>query len=316
MKRIPSRASLILAGLVAASLPAFAETRIEKNLKLSPGGEFRLDTDLGRVTVTGSADSGARVVITSKRKDLEELLTFRFDETPGAVKITARQKHRFHWFHNSGNGVQYEIQVPHETRLSIETSGGGITVSGTRGPAKLDTSGGAIHVDDLVGDLDADTSGGGIDLSNIRGKVRASTSGGGVDATAIDGPIFAESSGGSIDLERVTGDIDADTSGGGIRIVDAGGRVQADTSGGGIEASFLKGNSQGGTLSSSGGGIEVTLDPEADLNIEASGTAVRTDLPLRVKGEISRGSLSGSLGKGGNTLRVHTSGGSVRILAL
>jgi len=114
----------------------------------------------------------------------------------------------------------------------------------------------------------------------------------------------------------VTGDIEADTSGGGIRIVDAGGRVQADTSGGGIEASFQKGNSLGGTLSSSGGGIDVTLDPDADLNIEASGDAVRTDLPLRVKGEISRGSLSGSLGKGGNTLRVHTSGGSVRILAL
>ena len=317
MNRISSRASLVLAALVAAALPALAETRIEKNLTLSPGGEFWLDTDLGRVTVTGSPDSGARVVITSRRKDLEDLLIFRFDETPGSVRISARQKHRFHWFnYHSGNAVEYEIQVPHETRLSIDTSGGGITISGTRGAAKLDTSGGAIKVDDLVGDLEADTSGGGIDLSNIRGKVRASTSGGGVDATAIDGPIHAESSGGSIELERVTGDIDADTSGGGIRIVDAGGRVQADTSGGGIEASFVKGNSLGGTLSSSGGGIDVTLDPDADLNIEASGNAVRTDLPLRVKGDISRGSLSGSLGKGGNTLRVHTSGGSVRILGL
>jgi len=35
-----------------------------------------------------------------------------------------------------------------------------------------------------------------------------------------------------------------------------------------------------------------------------------------VRGEISRGSLSGTLGKGGNTLRLHTSGGSVRIQAL
>lgn len=315
MIRIPSRASLVLAALALAAVPALAETRIEKNLKLSPGGEFRLQTDLGRVTVTGSPDAGARVVITSKHKDLEDLLIFRFDETPGAVKISARQKHRFHWF-NFGDSVQYEIQVPQETRLSIDTSGGAITISGTRGAAKLDTSGGGIHVKDLVGDLEADTSGGGIHLSNIRGKVRASTSGGGVEATAIDGPISAESSGGSIELERVTGDIDADTSGGGIRIVDAGGRVQADTSGGGIEASFLKGNSRGGTLSSSGGGIDVTLDPEADLNIEASGNAVKTDVPLRVKGEISRGSLSGSLGKGGNTLRLHTSGGSVRIQSL
>jgi DUF4097 and DUF4098 domain-containing protein YvlB len=316
MIRIPSRASLVLAGVAMAALPAFAETRIEKNLKLAPGGEFRLKTDMGRVTVTGSPDSGAHVVITSKRKDLEDLLIFRFDETPGAVTITARQKHRFQWFSNSGNAVQYEIRVPAETRLSIDTSGGGITISGTRGAAKLDTSGGGINVRDLVGDLEADTSGGGIGLTNIRGKVRASTSGGGIDGSAIDGPVYAESSGGSIELERVTGDIEADTSGGGIRIVDAGGFVQADTSGGGIEASFVKGNSRGGTLSTSGGGIDVSIDPEADLNIEASGNAVKTDLPLRVKGEISRGSLSGSLGKGGNTLRLHTSGGSVRIQAL
>ena len=100
----------------------------------------------------------------------------------------------------------------------------------------------------------------------------------------------------------MTGDIEADTSGGGIRIVDAGGHVKADTSGGGIEASFTRGNSSGGSLSTSGGGIKVSIDPGADLAIEASGNAVRTDLPLAVRGEISRGHLSGTLGKGGNTL--------------
>ncbi len=319
MHRIPSRKSLVLAGLtLLAALPAFGETRIEKNFKLPPGGEFRLDTDMGRVTVAGSPDSGAHVVITSRRKDLEELLTFRFDEAPGAVAIVARQKHRFGWFtfSNPGNAVQYEIRVPAETRLSIDTSGGGITVSGMRAAAKLDTSGGGIHVKDLVGDLDADTSGGGISLAEIKGRVRVQTSGGGVEAAAIDGPVHAESSGGSIELERVTGDIEADTSGGGIRIVEAGGRVQADTSGGGIEASFTRGNSRGGTLETSGGGIDVSIDPAADLQIEASGNAVKTDLPLSVQGEIERGSLSGTLGKGGNMLRLHTSGGSVRIQAL
>ena len=122
--------------------------------------------------------------------------------------------------------------------------------------------------------------------------------------------------GGSIELDHVSGDIDADTSGGGITIIEAGGRVKADTSGGGIEASFARGNSLGGVLETSGGGIEVTLDPGADLSIEASGNAVRTDLPLAVRGEVSRGSLSGTLGKGGNLLRMHTSGGSVRIQSL
>jgi DUF4097 and DUF4098 domain-containing protein YvlB len=310
------RSILWIAVLGLAALPALAETRIEKTLKLSPGGEFRLDTDMGKVTLTGSSAQDVHVVITSRRKDLDDLLAFRFDESPGVVSITARKKHKFDWFSSSGSSVQYEIRVPAETRVSVDTSGGGITVSGIRGAVRADTSGGGIGISDVVGDVEADTSGGGISLKDIKGRVSANTSGGGVEAIAIDGPVHAESSGGSIELERVTGDIVADTSGGGIRIVEAGGRVKADTSGGGIEASFAKGNSLGGSLETSGGGIEVTLDPGADLSIEASGNAVKTDLPLAVRGEISRGSLSGTLGKGGNTLRLHTSGGSVRIQSL
>ena len=307
--------ALLSAAALALSAGMAAETRIEKTLKLAPGGEFRLDTDLGRVSVTGSSEPDAHVVITSKRKELEELLTFRFDESANGVTITARKRHKFDWFGNSGN-VTYEIRVPAETRVSIETSGGGINISGLTRDANLNTSGGGIGVKDHVGNVDCDTSGGGIDLSNIRGNVRAETSGGGVTAVGVEGSVSAESSGGSIELERVTGDIKADTSGGGIRIVEAGGRVNADTSGGGIEASFARGNAMGGSLETSGGGIEVTLDPSVDLAIDASGNGVRTDLPLRIRGEVRRGNLSGELGKGGNTLRLHTSGGSVRIQGL
>jgi hypothetical protein len=317
MNRNAFSAALALAGLTLIAAPALAEMRIEKDLKLAPGGEFRLETDMGAVTVTGSADAGAHVVITSKRKDLNELMTFRFEEGAGSATVIAKKLHPHSWFSSDHGGpVQYEIRVPAETRLSIDTSGGSIHVSGMRAPAKLDTSGGGIRVEDLVGDLDADTSGGSIDLKNIKGKVRAETSGGGVDGVNLDGPVHAESSGGSIELQKVTGDIDADTSGGGIRITEAGGRVHAETSGGSIEASFAKGNSSGGSLETSGGGIEVSVDPDANLSIQASGSSVKTELPLRVQGEISRGSLSGSLGKGGNTLRLHTSGGSVRIQAL
>src|SRR5262249_4456785 len=188
-----------------------AETRIEKTLKLSPGGELRLETDMGKVTVTGSTEPDAHVIITSRRKELEELMTFRFDEGANGVTITARKRHKFDWFGNSGN-VAYEIRVPAETRVSIDTSGGGVNISGLNGAAKLNTSGGGIRVKDHVGSVDCETSGGGIDLSNIRGNVRAETSGGGVTAVGVEGTVSAESSGGSIELERVTGDIKADTS--------------------------------------------------------------------------------------------------------
>jgi hypothetical protein len=316
MNRLALPTALAIAGLSLAAAPAAADTRIEKDLKLAPGGEFRLETDLGAVTVTGSPDSGAHIVVTSKRKDLDDLLTFRWEEGAASATVIAKKKHPFSWFGDHGGSVLYEIRVPAETRLSIDTSGGAIKVSGMSAPARLDTSGGSIRVDGLTGDLDANTSGGSIDLKDIKGRIRVQTSGGGIDGVNLDGTVHAESSGGSIELQKVTGDIDAETSGGGIRIADAGGRVHADTSGGSIEASFTRGNSKGGILETSGGGIEVSVDPEADLSIQASGNSVKTELPIRVQGEISRGSLSGSLGKGGNTLKLHTSGGSVRIQSI
>lgn len=217
MRRILSRVSRLAVPLALsfAALPALADTRMEKTLRLEPGGEFRLNTDLGKVTVTGTAEAGARVIVTSKHKDLDELLTFRFEEGAGSASVTARRKHRFSFFGGLNDSVQYEIAIPANTRLTIDTSGGGITISGLRGGAHLETSGGGINVRDHVGDVDADTSGGGIRLREVKGKVRANTSGGGVVAEGIEGSIHAESSGGSIELARVTGDIDAETSGGG-----------------------------------------------------------------------------------------------------
>ena len=49
-----------------------------------------------------------------------------------------------------------------------------------------------------------------------------------------------------------------------IEISGAEGQVEADTSGGSIDVEFASGNSEGGSLSTSGGGIRVTLDAGAN----------------------------------------------------
>jgi DUF4097 and DUF4098 domain-containing protein YvlB len=313
------RPTLLVALVALATWPALtlsAASRLEKTLKLEPGGTFRLETDIGSVTVTGKPTPDVRLVVTSA-KELDELLSFRFDEGNRSVTVTARRKHRVSgWFGDGNSRVRYEIEVPAQTALDLHTSGGKIAIEGIRSRSKLDTSGGGITVSDLVGDLEADTSGGPISLRDIKGRTRVQTSGGGIEGANLDGSLSAETSGGSIELDRVTGDIHATSSGGGIRIAQAGGRIEAETSGGGIEASFAKGNARGGSLETSGGGIEVAIDPEIGFEIDAEGNSVKTDMPVRVVGEISRRSLHGSLGKGGETLRLHTSGGGVRIKSL
>jgi hypothetical protein len=300
-----SHSRLVVAAAAAAilsCLPALAEARIEKNLKLEPGGKLTIDSDAGSLTVTGSASPGAHVVLTSDKDDLESRFDLKLEELPGEVRITLKKKDALTswtgWFNNSK--IRFEIQVPTKTKTDLQTGGGHVTVSALEGDAHAETSGGHIEVTDLRGNLTAETSGGHISIKKISGNARVETSGGHIETDAVDGDLFAETSGGHIEIRGAKG------------------RVDADTSGGHVEVSFAKGNARGGKIESSGGGISVAVDPNVDLAIDAStsGGSVRTDIPVKILGKVSGSSIKGSLGKGGEMLYVHTSGGSVSISAL
>lgn len=293
-----ARKCVIAAGLLAMTAPAWAGSQIEKTLKLDPGGKFVLEADEGSVDVVGTDQAGASVVVTSYRNDLEREVDLKFEEDAGIVRV--REQRRY-WnpldFLFDPLGLHYEIRLPKSTTLEIRTGGGGIRVDSMVGYADLKTSGGSIEISHLIGDVHAHTSGGRIRAEQIRGEIEVGTSGGGIEADSIDGGLTA------------------DTSGGGIRIDGITGRVRAHTSGGSIEASLSKGNGHGGVIDTSGGSIFVRLDPAVNLDVDASssGGGVSSGVPLRGAGSSSWSALRGTLGTGGELLRVHTSGGSVRL---
>lgn len=306
----------LIVTLALAAPAALAESRVEKTLKIEAGGRLEVDTEMGSITITGASRSDVHVVVTAKNRDLDEILTLRFDDGGKTARITGRRKgsHFFNW--SDGGRVHFEIEIPTSTALNIDTSGGGIIVGSIHAEVKLHSSGGSLDVSDVTGDVDGHTSGGGVRLKSIQGRTRVQTSGGSIDGADLDGPVTADTSGGGITMKRVAGDLKVHSSGGSIHIDGAAGLVDADTSGGGIHASLARGNSRGGRLESSGGSIELSLDPNANLEIDASASNVKTDLPLRVQGEISRRHLRGTLGKGGAALRLHTSGGGIHIQPL
>ena len=291
---------LLLAALLASTFATLAAARshIEKTLKLEPNGRFALESDVGSVTLTGKSSSGAHVVIDADREDFESRYTINFEENAGSVSVTVRRKDRFSW--NEHGSVHFEIEVPSQTQTDVRTGGGSVTLSNLRGESELKTSGGSIDVSGLNGKLDARTSGGSIHLREVSGDTRADTSGGGIEVDSVDGSLTAHTSGGSIHIDRVSG------------------YVEAKTSGGPISVNFGRGNARGGVLETSGGSIEAVLDRSANLDIDAStsGGHVESDLPVRVVGKISASSVHGSLGSGGETLRLHTSGGSIHIKSL
>src|SRR5262245_42504234 len=90
-----SHRRLAFAAVVAAvlsCLPAVAETRIEKNLKLDSGGKLTVVSDAGSLNVSGSSSSGARVVLTSDKDDFESRFDLKMEELPGEVRITLKKK--------------------------------------------------------------------------------------------------------------------------------------------------------------------------------------------------------------------------------
>jgi|RhiMethySRZTD1v2_1073278.scaffolds.fasta_scaffold35126_7 hypothetical protein len=303
-----------------AWLPVLAETRVEKNLKLESGGKLTIMSDVGSVDITGKSGSGAHIVMTAKDDDFQSRFDVSMTELPGEVKITVKKKKDLtswiSWGRNSN--VRFEIEVPTRTLTNIDTGGGHVVVQDLEGDSTVDTSGGHIEVTNLRGNVSADTSGGHIALKSITGDAKVDTSGGHIEVDGVTGSLVGDTSGGHITVGGVGGDIKVETSGGSIEISDAKGRVDAETSGGHVDVSFAKGNGKGGRIESSGGGITVMLDPNVNLTIDAScgGGRVSTDIPVKVVGKVGGSSLHGTLGSGGETLTVYTSGGGVKIAAI
>jgi hypothetical protein len=289
---------------VFGATPAWADFTLQRRLALAPGGTFILDTDIGSISVTGDAQTGAQVTLTSVEDDFASRYDISVDEQAGVATMRVRRRLSWldeiwsgGWWHN--RNVRITVHVPRSTTVSLSTSGGAVTAADLAGSARLRTSGGRVRARNVDGDIEARTSGGAIDIADVRGNVRAGTSGG------------------RIEVDSVRGALDVRTSGGSIRVRDAGGRVEARTSGGSIDVGFAPGNAQGGDIHTSGGSVTAQIDPAVALSVDAStsGGGVDADVPVTVRGPVSRNELRGDLNGGGALLRLRSSGGGVRVAA-
>jgi Toastrack DUF4097 len=318
MKGYP-RIVAALAVIAFLALPVHAEPfRLEKTFDLAPGDRFELSSELGGVTLRGVDGRRASIVVTSDDGEVAQRYDFLFDHSGGRLKMTVEGKDKgpLSWFRQfRGRHAEIVVQVPRATPVDLHTSGGGIDVSALEASVRADSSGGGVKVADVHGDVTLSSSGGGVEARGVRGALRLNSSGGGVRGESIDGAVQADTSGGSVTLAAVTGDVTATSSGGGVHIGGAGGRVKAGSSGGPVEVGFAAGNAKGGDIDSSGGGVSVTVDPAASLDVDASssGGPVRCDLPVTIQGAVSRDSLHGKLNGGGALLRLRSSGGGISI---
>jgi hypothetical protein len=207
--------------------------------------------------------------------------------------------------------VGFIVQTPSKTACNISTSGGNLSLEELTGNQEMRTSGGNIDIETVTGNVNAHTSGGNIYMEKLTGLTNVSTSGGNIDGEGIIGDLLAETSGGNISLEDHKGFAKISTSGGNISVENMGGSVSAHTSGGNVYAK-LKTLSQKLELETNGGFIECELPSDIGMNLELSGSEIKTTLS-NFQGTSKSDYVSGQINGGGIPVRMNCPGGTIRL---
>ena len=267
----------------------------DKEFDVNSGQALTVDTPTGNIFIRTWDEDILSVKIYGNRK-AEDKVTFEFNETGDGVEVLAEKPNSFfNWFISVK--LKYEILVPEKFDLKLKTSGGDILVS------------------DVEGRNEVYTSGGDIKLRNLTGELKGKTSGGDIEVDGLNGNIDLRTSGGDIDLQKVRGDVSVGTSGGDIEIMSANGMVEAKTSGGDIKLNY-RGENNGGYLSTSGGDIDIFLEPDfsADVEFKTSGGDIEVDFPnASIDGKIKSSRFKGKFNNGGKEFGAKTSGGDITV---
>jgi hypothetical protein len=268
------------------------DTILEKSFDASPGQDLKIEAEGGDVTIETWAKNEVYVHITGNSK-AEDDIEFEVVEKSYGIYVKAEKEGS--WF-GSWGGIEYKIavKIPETYNADVATSGGDIQLEGMNGSAEMKTSGGDVTIENTAGDFVLKTSGGDIKAKKHDGGLDISTSGGDIIAEEIKGDINAGTSGGNIKLEAADAKIDARTSGGDLTVKS-------------------EGENKGINLSTTGGDIDLILDPDvaADLDLKTTGGDIDIDMQTSRVMKVSSSKFLGEINGGGPEIKCHTTGGDI-----
>ena len=219
-------------------------------------GTLDIQTDVGSIDISTHKQPTIELRVEIESDD-DNNFNYTTAVSKGNLSIIGKLPFKRNWIKNLK--VKFELTVPENYNI------------------KLQTSGGSLSIEDLTGEVNARTSGGSIKVGNIIGNVKLKTSGGSITTATISGNLDAHTSGGSIETtinKQLSDDAKLSTSGGSITanlIEDIQLDIYAETSGGRVKTDFkvdgtvkkqsIKGKINGGgpklTLTTSGGSIKI-----------------------------------------------------------
>ena len=295
--------------------PARQEERVSRTLKIGGRGELTIANLAGDIVITrrGGDEVQIEAVKVARARTDEEaramlpLVTVDFTERSGRgeATVTYPHEHQERTRRHANVSVSFTVSAPENTRITVKTLSGGITVS------------------DIKGELSLVTTSGNVSITNAGRIAEARSTSGHVEATAVstETPVELSSISGNItarqvkaprmELETVSGRVVMDN-------VDVP-RIDAQSIAGAIEFTGRLAKNGRYDFNSHAGSVLLTLIGDTGFEFDAnsfSGT-VRSDFTLKEesssegRGRTGRRSLQGVFGDGSALVDVTTFSGSV-----
>ena len=205
-KPMVKTALLALLGLASVATSAQAavtlKDRFQQTYPLQSGGTVTLDNVNGGVTIEAwdrnevmvVADKEVKAKTDDAAKKAMQQVQIQVNKGNGRLDIVTKLPKRdnglFEWMagNNVNINVKYQVKVPRNATLDVETVNGGVRVAGTHGKANVETTNGALTIDGVHGNLDLETTNGAINVTRSAGAVEAETTNGGIEIELTEVP--------------------------------------------------------------------------------------------------------------------------------
>jgi DUF4097 and DUF4098 domain-containing protein YvlB len=209
-----ARTALVCLALSCPAAAAHAQTEeIVRTIPMEAGGRFELDNISGNIAVTGIDGSDLTIRATKRVRDDgaagdadEALRRVEVEITQRGNQVEVETQYERTRDDGPSVSVDYEVNVPRGTRVTIESISGGVTIDDVDGETRVEVVSGALLLTALSRLVEAEAVSGNIQLTDVASSdgLSVETISGALTLDGITAPrLEAQSVSGTISLSRV-----------------------------------------------------------------------------------------------------------------
>jgi DUF4097 and DUF4098 domain-containing protein YvlB len=274
-------AMLLITTVLVTAVSVSAETRKEFHYTVGQGATISLANENGTITVRPSNAPRQVLISATLKSDKVEI-----DSSQNGNRITTRTHVRQKPTADQAR-VDYEVSLPQDSNISIDTSAGQVRVENLQGNVTVDSDNANVEIAGVSnGAVQIQTVNGKVNLSELKQcRLQVTSTGGDVQLTSVSGP--------KVSVKSTSGNI----------------LFAGDFDGGG---SYV--------LSNHSGDIEVRLPSRASIDLSARSVkgAVENDFPfqknIHPSFQLAEGrAFAGTSNSGASSVELRSFSGKIRV---